>query len=94
MDTKSFHLKGQPAAEGILTGVSQKGEFHEIAQADSQVLLARVPRSGEIHLEEQCASEVPVTGVSQKGEFHGNAQSGSEVLLAGVAPSGEIHLGR
>ena len=29
MDTKSFHLEGQPAPEGLLKGVSSKGEFHE-----------------------------------------------------------------
>lgn len=29
MDTKSFHLRRASASEGILKGVSLKGEFHE-----------------------------------------------------------------
>ena len=92
MDTKSFHLKGQPAPEGLLKGVSSEGEFHEITQSASQVLLAGVPRSREIHLEEQCASEGLLEGVTSKGEFHEIPQSAPEALLAGVAPTGEIHL--
>ena len=72
--------------------MSPKGEFHEIAQSASGVLLTGVAQSREIHLERQCASEVPVTGVVSEGEFHGNAQSAPEALLAVVPRSGEIHL--
>ena len=71
MDTKSFYLGRQPATDGLLTGISSKGEFHEITQTASQVLLARVPRSSEIHLEKQCASEGILEGVGSKGEFRG-----------------------
>ena len=35
MDTKTFHLGGQPAPEGILTGVSSEGEFHAPARCDA-----------------------------------------------------------
>ena len=47
MDTKSFHLRRQPAPEGILKGVSSEGEFHEIIESASQVLLAGVAPTGE-----------------------------------------------
>ena len=70
MDTKSFHLKGQPAPEGLLEGVCSKGEFHEPSQSASQVLLTGGAATGEIHLETQCASEGILKGVSPKGEFH------------------------
>ena len=50
MDTKSFHLEGQPAPEGLLKGVSPEGEFHEIIEPASQALLAGVGMTGEIHL--------------------------------------------
>ena len=50
MDTKSFHLEGQPAPEGILTGVSPEGEFHEIIESASEALLTGVASTGEIHL--------------------------------------------
>ena len=70
MDTKSFHLRSQPAPEGLLTGVSPKGEFHGITQPASGVLLAGVALTGEIHLETQCASEGILEGGSPKGEFH------------------------
>ena len=91
MDTKSFHLEHQPAPEGLLTGVASKGEFHEISQSASQVLLTGVTQTCEIHLEHQCAPEGILKGVSSKGEFHENAcndaettQAASEALLAGV----------
>ena len=67
MDTKSFHLKRQPAAKGILKGVAPKGEFHKITQPASQVLLAGVAQTGEIHLGNQCASEGIVEGVAPLG---------------------------
>ena len=70
MDTKSFHLEHQPAPEGLLTGVSSKGEFHEITQSASEVLLAGAASTGEIYLEQQCASEGLLKGVSSKGAFH------------------------
>ena len=70
MDTKSFHLRRQPAPEGILTGVSSEGEFHESAQSASQALLARVASTRVIHLEKQCASEGILKGVIPEGEFH------------------------
>ena len=81
LDTKLFHLGGQLvsaptgeihletrcASEGILKGVASEGEFHEIIESASQVLLAGVAPTGEIHLKHQCASEVPVTGVRLRG---------------------------
>ena len=70
MDTKSFHLEGQPAPEGLLKGVTSKGEFHEIPESASQVLLRGGAPTGEIHLETQCASEGLLTGVAREGEFH------------------------
>ena len=57
MDTKSFHLEGQPAPEGILTGVGSEGEFHEIIQSASEALLAGGAQSREIYFKQQCASE-------------------------------------
>ena len=69
MDTKSFHLERQPAPEGLLTGVSSEGEFHEIAQSASEALLTGVAPTGEIHLEQQPAPEDLLTGVIQKVEF-------------------------
>ena len=45
-----------------MKGVASKGEFHEITESASQVLLAGVASTREIHLKTQCASEVPVTG--------------------------------
>ena len=63
MDTRSFHLRQGPAPEGLLEGVRQKGEFHEIAESASEVLLAGVAPTGEIHLEQQCASEGILEGV-------------------------------
>ena len=74
MDTKSFHLGGQPAPEGILTGVSSEGEFHENAQPASEVLLTGVAATGEIHLEKQCAFEALLKGGVSKGEFHAPAR--------------------
>ena len=71
MDTKSFHLGGQPAPEGLLTGVSAEGEFHGTTQPASEALLAGVAATGEIHLKEQYASEGLLKGVAPKGEFHG-----------------------
>ena len=70
MDTKSFHLEGQPASEGILRGVAREGEFHESFQSASQVLLAGVAPTREIHLKQQPASEGLLKGVSPEGEFH------------------------
>ena len=70
MDTKSFHLGGQCAPEGLLKGVGPKGEFHEITQSASEVLLAGVAATREIHLKRQPAPEGLQTGVSSKGEFH------------------------
>ena len=81
LDTKLFHLKGQLvsaptgeihlkhqcASEGILKGGASKGEFHEIIESASQVLLAGVAPTGEIHLERQCASEGIVEGVGLRG---------------------------
>ena len=69
MDTRSFHLEGQPAPEGILKGVGLKGEFHESAQPASEVLLAGVDTTGEIHLKSQCAPEGIVEGVSLRGGY-------------------------
>ena len=76
MDTKSFHLRRQPAPEGILKGVSSEGEFHEIIESASQVLLAGVVPTRVIHLETQCASEALLEGVASKGEFHESAPTG------------------
>ena len=73
-----------------MTGVSPKGEFHEIAQPAPEVLLAGVAPSDEIHLKMQCASEGLLKGVSPKGEFHEITQPASEALLAGLAPTGEM----
>ena len=70
MDTKSFHLRRQPAPEGILTGVGSEGEFHEISQPASEALLTGVIPTREIHLKKQCASEGILEGVNPKGEFH------------------------
>ena len=67
MDTKSFHLEGQPAPEALLEGVASKGEFHEIPETASEALLAGVALTGEIHLETQCASEGIVEGVRFRG---------------------------
>ena len=53
MDTKSFHLERQPGPEGLLTGGSSEGEFHEIAQSASEVLLAGITPTGEIHLKRE-----------------------------------------
>ena len=44
-------------------GVSPEGEFHEIVQSASEVLLTGVDWSREIHLERQCASEGLLKGV-------------------------------
>ena len=85
MDTKSLHLQHQPAPEGLLPGVSSKGEFHEIPQSASQALLAGVDMTGEIHLETQCAPEALLEGVGAKGEFHGISRPASQLLLARVA---------
>ena len=65
-----FTFEGQHAPEGILEGFASKGEFHEIAQSASEVLLAGVPPTREIHLRNQCASEGILEGVASKGEFH------------------------
>ena len=70
MDTKSFQLRRQPAPEGMLTGVSSEGEFHEITQSASEALLAGVVLTGEIHLEKHCASEGILKGVIPEGEFY------------------------
>ena len=70
--------------------VSSEGEFHEIPQSASQVLLTGVAPTGEIHLKRQPAPEGILTGVASEGEFHEIPQSASEVLLAGVALTGEI----
>ena len=70
MDTKSFHLEGQPAPEALLKGVSPKGEFHEIDKLASGVLLTGVPPTDKIHLERQCAPEALLEGVASEGEFH------------------------
>ena len=51
-------------------GVGLKGEFHEIPQSASQVLLAGVAPTREIHLKQQPASEGLLKGVSPEGEFH------------------------
>ena len=75
-----------------MTGVSSKGEFHEIAQSAFEALLAGVAPIGEIHLRNQCASEGILTRVSSEGEFHEITQSASQVLLTGVTPTREIHL--
>ena len=95
MDTKSFHLEPQPAPEGILKGVASTGEFHEISESASRMLLTGVAPTREIHLENQCASEGLLAGVGSKGEFHENAcndaettQSASQVLLTGVTRNG------
>ena len=69
-----------------------EGQFHEIIESASGVLLAGVASTGEIHLESHSASERILTGVVPKGEFHEIAQSASEALLAGVVLTGEIHL--
>ena len=61
--TGEIHLKRQCAPEGLLTGGTRKGEFHEIAQPASEALLTGVALSREIHLERQCASEGIVEGV-------------------------------
>ena len=74
MDTKSFYLGRQPAPEGLLKGVSPKGEFHEIIESASEALLAGAASTGEIHLKRQCASEGILKGVGAKGEFHENAK--------------------
>ena len=73
MDTNSFHLRRQPAPEALLKGVSPEGEFHEIIESASGVLLTGVASTGEIHLGSQCASEGILKGVSPKGEFHGKS---------------------
>ena len=70
MDTKSFHLEGQPAPEGLLKGVSSEGEFHETSKLASQVLLAGESSTREIHLKQQPAPDSLLTGVTSKGEFH------------------------
>ena len=70
MDTKSFHLEGQPASEGILRGVAREGEFHESSQSASQVLLAGVAPTREIHLKQQPAPEGILEGGVSEGEFH------------------------
>ena len=62
-----IHLETQCALEALLTGGSPKGEFHEIIESASQVLLAGVAPTREIHLEIQCALEVPVEGVRLRG---------------------------
>ena len=62
-----FHLEKQCASEGILKGVIPEGEFHEIIESASQVLLAGVAPTREIHLEKQCASEGIVEGVWLRG---------------------------
>ena len=69
MDTKSFHLEGQPAPEGTLKGVGSKGEFHGIIRPASEALLTGVVPTGEIHLKNQCASEGIVEGVSLRGGY-------------------------
>ena len=66
----SFHLRRQPAREGLLMGVASKGEFHEIIEPASEALLTGVIPTREIHLKKQCASEGILEGVSPKGEFH------------------------
>ena len=71
-------------------GVSPEGEFHEVTESASEVLLAGVARRREIHLGGQCASEGTAEGVGSEGEFHGITQSASGALLRGVAPTGEI----
>ena len=63
MDTKSFHLGGQPAPEALLKGVASKGEFHEIIESASGALQTGGAPTGEIHLKNQCASEGIVEGV-------------------------------
>ena len=74
MDTKSFHLKQQPAPEGLLKGVCPEGEFHEIIESASEALLTGVAPTGEIHLGRQPAPEGLLKGGSPKGEFHENAK--------------------
>ena len=68
MDTKSFHLKQQPAPEGLLTGVASEGEFHETARPASEALLTGVAPARQIHLEHQCAKEGIVEGKGSKVE--------------------------
>ena len=62
-----IHLEQRCASEGILKGVSSKGEFHENIKSASKALLAGVAPTGEIHLEQQCASEGTVEGVRSRG---------------------------
>ena len=57
------------ASEGILKGVGSEGEFHEIVQSASEVLMAGVARSREIYLKQQCASEGIVEGVTLRGGY-------------------------
>ena len=87
MDTKSFHLEGQPAPEGLLTGVSLKGEFHEINKSASEALLGGVARRREIHLWDQCASEGIVEGVGSEGEFHVTDLKESEEDILRIEPA-------
>ena len=64
-----IHLEQRCASEGILKGVSSKGEFHENVKSASKALLAGVAPTGEIHLEQQCASECIVEGVRLQGGY-------------------------
>ena len=61
-----------------MEGVSPEGEFHEITQPASEVLLMGVVPTGAIHLGNQCASEGILEGVASKGEFHGGALKRAE----------------
>ena len=60
---REIHLERQCASEGPVKGVAREGEFHEVTESASGVLLTGVASTGEIHLENQCASECPVEGV-------------------------------
>ena len=84
--TGEIHLQNQCAPEGILKGVSSKGEFHEIIESASGVLLTGVTPTGEIHLEQQCAPEGLLKGVSSEGEFHEITESASEAFWRGGVP--------
>ena len=53
----------------VRTEVGSKGEFHEIVQSASEVLLTGVALRREIHLEQQCASEGIVEGVRLQGGY-------------------------
>ena len=58
-----IHLERRCASEGLLKGVSPKGEFHETTRPAPEARLTGVAPTGEIHLKTQCASEGIVEGV-------------------------------